>query len=493
MFVDVRRSAVPDNSVIMRAVWQGETLSAAANCEERSSNHMVIDRPLFRSTADRFGGSPEAVAGKLLVSRGKLAQYLANPVLEANVGGPCPWLSVDRVRPQIELAAPGTSDPDDVGARFREAVTRAMGDEPTCALFYSGGLDSFVLAIEAAALCRAQGRKLVPIIWNMADQTGASTASIALPQLKAIGEWLEPIVLDAGLTGLPEAEWDSCGPRTDWNGPLRRYTEEIAANRGAAVILSGEGGDEVFSAWNFATRSLLGAHRPRDLGQYLAAFARHESVFEVVGEFLSLCAPLVSSRRSFRGYLAFGRSKELVPDPAQVVHPSLASAIEDAHALWLLDRFNVFAQNRQDWSRAEYYDEVYPYAYDVYPPNATVAERSPYLDAEMISWSAGLPAASRFDSRAAEPYHWYKALQIRLIPERLRHLMPRYKAHYGGAYRRFIEAEAPRGPLALHEYGIMRSIAFDQLKYRHSYLPLMARNLELWFRGALDRGYGVTD
>lgn len=454
---------------------------------------MVIDRPLFRSTADGYSSSPEAVAGPLLVSRRKLAQYLANPVLETNVGGPCPWLTVDRVRPPIQLAARDTSDPDNVGNIFSAAVSRAMGNAPTCALFYSGGLDSFALAVEAAAQCRAQGRKLIPIIWNMTDQTGASTISVALPQLKAIGEWLKPVVLDAGLTSIPEPEWSSCGPRTDWNGPLRRRTEEIAASLGATVLLSGEGGDEVFSAWNFATRSLLAARRPRDLGRYLAAFARHESILEVVGELLSLSAPLMSSRSSFRGYLAFGRSKELVPDPARVVHPSLASVTEDAHAAWLRERFKIFRQNRQDWSQAEYYDEVYPYAYDVYPPDALVPERSPYLDTEMISWSAGLPAAARFDSRAAVPYHWYKALQIRLIPERIRSLMPRYKAHYGEAYRRFIEAEAPRGPLALHEHGIMQSVAFDQLKFRHSYLPLMARNLELWFRGALERGHGVTD
>jgi hypothetical protein len=466
---------------------------ADSTTAERGSDDMTNYQPLFRSVTGAYGGSPDAVAGKLQVSRGKLAQYLANPVLETNVGGPCPWQSVDRIRTPIRLAAPGTSNPDDIRRRFQKAVTRAIGDGSPCAMFYSGGLDSFALAIEAAAQCRAQDRELIPIIWDMEDQTGTSTASIALPQLQAIGEWLEPIVIDAGQTGMPEAEWSSCGPRTDWNGPLRRHTEEIAASRGATVLLSGEGGDEVFSAWNFATSSLLAARRPRDLSRYIGAFARHETILEVVGELLSLGTPLMSNRRSFRGYLAFGRGKDLVPDPGDVVHPSLVKAIEDAHTTWLRDRFEIFRRNHQDWSRAGYYDEVYPFVYDVYPTEPIVPERSPYLDPEMIAWSAGLPAASRFDSRGVVPYHWYKALQIRLIPERLRPLMPRYKAHYGGAYRRFIEAEAPRGPLALHKYEVMQPLAFEQLRSRHSYLPLMARNLELWLQGALERGYNVTD
>lgn len=452
-----------------------------------------LKSPLYRSASGAVGADPLALTDAVQVSRAKLARFLVNPVLEMNVGAPCPWESVERLRPILDFSTVEGSDPSLLGEEFAGAVTRAIGSAETVVVLYSGGLDSFAVMVEVARQCTATGRRVVPVVWDLVDQTGRDAAAAASAQLAALPECPRPTVIPVQWRDLPEPEWSPLGPRDDCHGRLRRRTEEFAAALPDPVIVTGSGGDEVFAAWNFGTRSLLAGQRFRDLARYWGAFVRHETLMEVVGELASLGHRWWGRARSFQAYLAFGWRQMLSVDPGEVVHPELAAAVEAAHERWLRQRFEIYCAQQQDWAQAMFFDQVYPFAYDHAPLDSLVPERSPYVDVRLLRYAAGLPWRERFDATARSPYHWYKALQRRLIPSGLHRLVPTYKSHYGREYERYLDELAPSEPLALRESGVLGAVRYDGLRLRHGYLPLVTRNVELWLRGALARGYMVTD
>lgn len=472
-----------------RAVPARRTAPAPA---ANGSDSPVHPRALFAGASGSVGDDPLAL-GAARISRGKLACALANPALESNVGAPCPWAGIERSRPAPLLQPPGSSDPGELHERFAAAVARALGDAHSVVLLYSGGLDSFALAVEAQRQCRRDGRRLTALVWDMPDQAGTRTLALARAQIEAVFDDPRPVVLDTALRGLPEPAWSARGPSTEWNAPLRLASEQYAAGLPDPVILSGQGGDEVFGAWNFATASLLAAGRLRSLRRYLGAFLRHETVTELLAEAASTGQRLAPRGAALRAYLAFAQPGLLPVDPTGIIAERAYPAVEAFHRAWRAERERVFRDGRQDWAQAMFFDQVHPFAHDAVPLDGLVPERAPFTDPELVAWASGVAWAERFDPAPADPYHWYKALQLRLIPAHLHALAPRYKARYHAVLAAELRKNPPREPLALAEHEVIRPVTYRELHARHGFLPLAVRNAEAWLRGALDRGHTLED
>lgn len=418
---------------------------------------------------------------------------LANPVLDSNVGSPCPWEGVSRMRPIFNFAWVGRSEVDLLRERFAASVARCLGTAETVVVLFSGGLDSLALLVEVAHQCAADGRRLVPVVCDVVDDTGRSVVDVVHRQAKAIPECLPVVVLPAYEPGESEPAWSAVGPRSECHIGFVHRVYELAQSFPAPVVLDGEGGDEALSAWNYGARDLITARHRRDLLRYMGAFVRHQTLVEVLGEGVALTDRWLPARRSFRWYMALTWPAMLRIDPGGAVGSRFQEAVKHEHRRWLGQRFDVFQGQRQSWEQAMFFDQVYPYAYDAHPVDAPVPHLSPYLDHEFLAFCVGLPWHYRFDSRFAAPYWWYKALQLRLIPESLHAVAAGYKMRYSKECRRHLQRTAPQAPLELQRLGVLQLKSQQELAAAHGFLPLVVRNAEMWLRGALERGFPVVE
>lgn len=448
--------------------------------------------PVFVNASGMRAADPLEVTERPVVSLAKLARSLANPVLESNVGAPCLWQGVERLRPAFQFSDGEVASVGELRDQFAKAVSRSISDAETVVVLVSGGLDSLAVWVEVARQCRATGRRLVPVVFDMVDDSGHSALPVARRQAAVIGGSL-PLVLAPHEEGDTDPEWSPRGPRSECHTGMWNRLYRLCERLPGSVVVTGEGGDEALAAWNFGTRSLLDARRCPDLRRYLAAFLRHETVVEAVAEVTSLGERALPRRTSFRLYMAMAWPDVLNPIPGDIIRAPVRDAVAEAHETWLRERFDVFCEQRQSWVEAMYYDQVYPFVYDAHPLDGPVPFRSPYCDPGFLHFAGGLPWQVRFDARTARPYHWYKALQLWLIPKPVVPHVPTYKMRYESEIDRHLRQVGHHGSLMLHELGVLRYTDFVRLESAHGFLPLAVRNAEMWLRGAVERGYAVSN
>lgn len=457
---------------------------------EESFAPAPIAEPLFGDSKGGRAGNPLDLLHHARISLKNIALSLANPVLETNVGAPCLWSGVSRLRPQFRFPDI-SSDADELAVRFGQSVSRATGGAETVVVLLSGGLDSLATLVETAQQCREDGRRLVPVVFNWVDDTGVAAAPVALRQAKAISGCPPPTVLHPADGHGIDLDWSPTGPRREAHAEMWQRLYALVSNLPNPVVVTGEGGDEALAAWNFATRSLIETRRVGQLRRYLGGFIRYGTVVDTVGEAVSTVEEVLPRTLSFRLYMACSWPGVLAPAPGDVLMSRFRDEAVRAHQEWLARRFVTFCEEGQSWAKANFFDQVYPYVYDAHSVAAPVAFRSPFCDEAFLAYCAGLAPAVRFDGRSRHPYHWYKALQLRLIPAELRALAPAYKMLYAKEIDAEIRRDRPQGTWLLEELGLLRTTDEDRLARAHPFLPLVARNLELWLRGALSRGYDV--
>ena len=449
-----------------------------------------ICRPIFTDAFGQRAYDPLILTCNPTISLHDIARSLSNPVLETNVGAPCLWEGVSRVRAPFRFAETSSSI-QELPAHFSESIARAIGDAETVVLLLSGGLDSFATLVEVSQQCKSQGRRLLPVVFDWVDDTGTATAPIAARQAAAVTGCPEPIVLTEQDTKDTVPDWSPNGPSRDAHTGMWRQFYDFVSDLPNPVVLTGEGGDEVMAAWNFATRNFIASRKLGQLSRYLFAFGRYGNLVELFGEALSIAEPLMSRPISFRFYLSIAWPKVLNPIPGDVLGAKFHDVAMETHRAWLMNRLAVFRHEKQKWADASYYDEVFPYVYDAHSIAAPIRFRSAFCDSQFIRYCSRLPPAVRFDSRGKYPYHWYKALQLQLIPKHLHSLAPTYKMLYANAIDQEIRRNRPTGKWFLEELGLLRTTEPEQLARAHPFLPVVARNIEYWLRGAVQRGYRI--
>ncbi|WP_283133091.1 asparagine synthase-related protein [Rhizohabitans arisaemae] len=450
----------------------------------------LAQRPVF--IADRTGETANdplsLIDGTPRFSLEKIAINLENPFLEAEFPPACPWEGVSRLEEPVSGHRPGSSSVSDLRDAFRDAVKACIGEADVVAVMYSGGLDSTSVLVTAAEICRAEGRRLLAIVWNLDDQYGVPTGQLAHRQLKAMEVPCELKVMPVDWRSLPEPGWSPAGIRIDYYTRLHRAMVDLVAAEGAEVLLTGVGGDEVLAAWQFMTPDLVAARRWRDLRGYQLGFVKGDTVVELMAEVVSGGARALPPERSFDLYAAFAFGRQLRPLPSPVVTDRFRPVVEAAARRWRRARFERFAADRQTWSQASLWDSIYPLAYAAHPAGVPIYEASPFLEPSFIRYALGLPIADRFRYSKAPPYHWYKPLHFRLLPESYLAVAPTYKQSYSHIFREYELDMLPDDGLVSVDLGLVRPLDKRDLDRIHPRLPAALRNVEQWIRGALAFG-----
>jgi hypothetical protein len=264
---------------------------------------------------------------------------------------------------------------------------------------------------------------------------------------------------------------------------------------GTDVVLTGIGGDEVLAAWNYLTPSMLGTLRRdgtglRQFATYLGEFLRHDSIGTVLAELVALLEPRLPRRVSYRLYHRFSLAPLTRPlDPPVLTDAFSGGARADALA-WVEGRARRFVDDRQTWPTAALWDAVYPFGWHPHPFGTPLPERAPFLDPDFVRFVSSLPWAARFDRSHAAPYHWYKSLHLRLLPPEAVAALPRHKQSYLSVFDRYVADVGVDTTLV--EIGVLRPLSLPALERIHPRLPIVAHNLGVWARGALERGYAAV-
>jgi asparagine synthetase B (glutamine-hydrolysing) len=166
-------------------------------------------------------------------------------------------------------AAAGPGDPaaalDAFRAALEDALRRRLRGRPSATLLLGGGLDSATLAVLSAPLAREPG---IPILRTatvtfpgLPCDEGAAAAALAAH----LG--LPRVAHPAAAVGFADLRRSAREARLRTDGiPALAFAGAIAAIReeGTALLLDGEGGDEIFLASPLRIADLLAAGRPRD-------------------------------------------------------------------------------------------------------------------------------------------------------------------------------------------------------------------------------------
>ncbi|MFI6522297.1 asparagine synthase-related protein [Spirillospora sp. NPDC050679] len=447
-------------------------------------------RLLYRNdTTGRVSADPlELIEGTPRFSLRRLAVNFDNPFLEAEFPPACPWEGISRVETTVEAPPPGSSSLADLRDAFRAATRACIDDAETVAVMYSGGLDSTSVLVAADEICRSTGRRLVAVVWNMPDQFGVPTGQLAHRQLKAMDLRCELRILPFAWADLPEPEWSPEGIRFDYYTRMHRAMIELVAAESAEVLLTGVGGDEVLASWQFMTPDLVRSRRWRDLFGYHRGFALDDPLAERVGELLAFASGRMSPARRFDLYSAFAYMRQFTPLPRSIVAEEYRDAAREAAQEWQRRRFARFEADRQTWAQAALWDSVYPLAHMAHPAGSPVREVSPFLEPSFIRFALGLPVVERFRYRDAPPYHWYKTLHFRLLPEEYRGVAPKYKQDYYPIFRDYELGTCPEDRLLSVELGLLDRVDKRDMDQIHPRLLAVQRNVEEWIRGALAAG-----
>ncbi|MFI9559220.1 asparagine synthase-related protein [Nonomuraea endophytica] len=417
-----------------------------------------------------------------------LALLLDGLPFEAEFPPESPWEGVVRHRPPLDLPPLGSTDDAALGEEFAAAVSRCLGDAEAAVVLLSGGMDSWAVFSHAWKQTQREGRRLSAVVWNLRDQFGKATASLVHRQLQAVGISCDLHVLPAEWHALPEPRWSPLGPRHDYYTRLHQATVDHAADIGASVLLSGQGGDEVLGAWNHLSASLARGRRWRDLRSYLTSFSQADSLVEVAGEAAALAARRLPSHLSFQLYVATALRDVVNSGRPSVLTDAYRESVKGWTEGWLADRFESFGEAGGDWTTASLRDSIFPWAYDAHPLGAPIRQRSPFVDERFVRYAFGLPPATRFRAEGPYPYQWYKALHLRLLPAALRPMLPGYKQSYSDAFRRYVLDVLPEGPPLIEELGLIQPMDRLDLERVHPRLPIVVRNVDRWVAGALEAG-----
>jgi asparagine synthetase B (glutamine-hydrolysing) len=425
-----------------------------------------------------------------VVSLPNLGLLLANPSLELCYVPRSVWAGVRMRRAIAEWPAPHGGGREELPGRFRGAVERAMGASDPVAVTVSGGLDSLAVLWHAGALCRQQGRRLVAIVADLVDDRGVSSADVVRRLVSTLGLSCELEVLPEDDTSPSAAPaWSPVGPRFDAMPDVCRRISDRAAARGAAVLLTGRGSDELLMCSRFTGLDLVRRRRYRDLGRYVSDMTYFDGAKGCLGEVAGLVSPRLSRPASFALLYAFMWPEAHEPDPGGILGPGLREVAAEHHREWFADEQALAEACGFDWSRVAARHAVYPR--DHIAPPGRVPWLSPFLDADFAAYAHGLALADRYDRGPKHAYHRLKAPVLALFPASLRDDLPPAKQTFARACARYFERRLREPPRHCLELGLVSHRWRGALVADERLVPVL-HSVETWLAEALSRGAGTT-
>lgn len=421
------------------------------------------------------------------ISANRMALWLSWPSV---IGEFCPSPLVGDTAGHLSATPWPEADPriTDVRAPFRESVRSCMAGHETVAVSISGGLDSLAVLVEATRVAAEDGRRVIGVVAALTDDAGVSNVPIVQRLAAAAG--LENIELHAiGAAESPKERpiWRPQGPDLDALPLANRRLAELACERGATVMLGGNGADETLGAVRYlmgsytgtaqwaAARSYwkdsIGTHREARLAEGLAIAAR----------------PLP---RRWRAFVYFAMEwPELCTevDAPDVVEEELRDHVSRWSAAWIRTLVRYHATHHRTWAQAAAWDAVFPLTVLAGP--GPIPWRHPFLTEHFIAAVQQLPIARRYDPRLPHAYWRQKAQVLALLPDGMRNVLPTAKQTFRTELAHRYAAE--KTPAAcLIEHGIV-----SRAQWKASRDPLIVGRvnaLEGWAQEAVARGYSIT-
>jgi len=393
---------------------------------------------------------------------------------------------------------------------LRQAVHRQMVADVPVGAFLSGGLDSS----SVVAFAREVNPDICCFTIEVAGQEGDGMAD-DLPYARRVAQHLgvplEVVQVDASrmAADLPEMVAQLDEPLAD-PAPLNvLYISRLAREHGIKVLLSGAGGDDLFTGyrrhralmfeptWSWLPQTLRAGLESvsRGLDQRQPSLRRVAKLFS--GASLEGDERLVNYFRwvdrrdlralyapAFRSALGKGRAE----DPMVDFLAGLPPRTDPLERLLALEQRFFLADHNLIYT-------------DKMSMAAGVETRVPFLDLDLVAFAARIP--SRYKQRGSEG-KW--VLKKAMEPHLPREVIYRPKTGFGAPLRRWMRVEL-RGLLAdvlserrLRERGLFDPAAVQRLmsandagKVDASYTLLSLLCIELWCRRFMDNGIGLID
>jgi asparagine synthase (glutamine-hydrolysing) len=279
---------------------------------------------------------------------------------------------------------------EELRLRFAAAVQRQLLSDVPVALMASGGVDSSLIWWAAGK----NVERAYTIEW--ADATGDERLSEDTVTVRALGDLLDTPVSyvagEAASADLPRAGDLFADPAHD----LARAISRRASDDGFKVLLSGQGGDELFAGYaRHRITPLLGHLRLGELGkgierfvarrgaglraEYLARLARAASEPEPFGSYMQLCTySAAADRARVLGCTEAEVGDDVVWQRHRAVFDALPSEVSFLRKVMALD-LSVYLPGLG----LAYNDRA--------SMEQGVEIRVPWLDLELVRWSLTLP------------------------------------------------------------------------------------------------------
>ena len=284
---------------------------------------------------------------------------------------------------------------------FNRAVAELCGDAAVVGVNLSGGLDSLAVLVAVTALRPA--RRIISFTVDLVDDSGLNTAAVVAALLDKLQLRTELVVVDPEQSG-GEPPWSPIGPRFDALPQANALVNQLAAQAGCRILLSGNGADELLSAGSFALVQVARRHGLRGTRRYLADLSR--TAPGTPGELCALAATMLPARFSARLYWAAnwpGLCSPTVADVLDIQHRQQAEAWASE---WVHRQIAAHAAGRRSWAEADRFDTFWPRS--LYTSAGQVPEASPFLHPRVVAAGLAMPIADRYDPWALHTYHRIK-------------------------------------------------------------------------------------
>jgi asparagine synthase (glutamine-hydrolysing) len=410
-----------------------------------------------------------------------VALLLAPPALTGEFIPRSLWRGAERLPLPPVVPAPY---PGGLRTAFTDAVRDLTGHAETIGVSVSGGLDSLATLVHAHAV--AEGRRVIAFTADLTDDRGESCVPVVrrlLRDLELTGVELE--VIDPGQGGV-QPPWSAVGPRLDARPDVNAAMAARAAARGADVLLSGDGSDELLGVPRYATAAIAARHGVRAARRYLADVAA--SGPGLAGEALAALTRRAPARVRAAAYWAANWPEWREPTaPAILTEPYRTQATAWGRA-WVAGRVAEHAAVGRSWAQADAFDAFYPH--EVIHAAGTVPEASPFLTESFIRAAIAVPLADRYRADLPTGYWRCKSLVLSLLPPAMRNRLPRRKQYFSTAIGSRTDALDTDGPLLVVESGLIDRAALRA--ERDPALLLAVSAVEEWLVGAVEHGATLT-
>lgn len=390
-----------------------------------------------------------------------------------------------------------------VGDALRLAVKRQMIADVPVGAFLSGGLDSS--AIVAFAREQAPDIRCFTIEANGGGDAGeAEDLPYARRVARHLGVSLEVVQVDAGrMAGdLESMVWQLDEPLAD-PAPLNvLYISQLARRNGIKVLLSGAGGDDLFTGYrrHLALRyeglwSWLPPTARRGLGLLAGSLDQRRAASRRLARLFGNAAQSGDARLA--GYFAWAGRKDLAPLYSSQMAAAVADVRADQPMLEFLagipagtSRMDRLLGLEQRFFLADH-NLVYT---DKMSMAAGVEVRVPFLDVELVELAARIPDRYKQHGRVGK---W--VLKKAMEPYLPHDVIHRPKTGFGAPLRRWMRFELREllGDLlseqSLHSRGLFDPAAVRQLvadndagRKDAAYTLFSLLCIEIWCRRFMD-------